>query len=200
MEHKIREIILGNFNESIEAKQKVCKLLEEPVYMAANLIAKSFTAGGKMLICGNGGSASDSQHFAAEFTGRYEMERKPLPAIALSTDTSALTAIANDYSFDVIFSKQVEALGFTRDILFGISTSGNSANVIKAIEAAHNKGMHVIALTGRDGGKIAQLIQDGDVHINVPLNRTARVQETHILILHTLCDAIDNMLFKLVEA
>ena len=200
MEHNIREIILGNFNESIEAKQKVCKLLEEPVYMAANLIAKSFTAGGKMLICGNGGSASDSQHFAAEFTGRYEMERKPLPAIALSTDTSALTAIANDYSFDVIFSKQVEALGFTHDILFGISTSGNSANIIKAIEAAHNKGMHVIALTGRDGGKIAQLIQDGDVHINVPLNRTARVQETHILILHTLCDAIDNMLFKLVEA
>ena len=199
MDKTIKGWIISNFNESIEAKQKACAVLQEPVYNAAMLIINAFKTGKKMLICGNGGSAADSQHFAAEFTGRYEMERTPLPAIALTTDTSAITAIGNDYSFEVIFSKQVEALGKSGDILFCISTSGNSANVVKAIEVAHNKGMHVIGLTGRDGGKIAQILQSSDVLINAPLNRTARVQETHILVLHTLCDVIDNVLFTLTK-
>jgi D-sedoheptulose 7-phosphate isomerase len=150
-----------------------------------------------MLICGNGGSAADSQHFAAEFTGRYEMERTPLPAIALTTDTSAITAIANDYSFDVIFSKQVEALGNDGDILLAISTSGNSKNVIEAMKVAKQKEMHIITLTGKDGGKMLSMLNENDAAINAPVNRTARIQEIHIMVLHTLCDAVDNALFKL---
>ncbi len=197
MEKALKDLITNNFNESIEAKQKACLVLADPVYKAALLIVATFKAGNKMLICGNGGSAADSQHFAAEFTGRYEMERTPLPAVALTTDSSALTAIGNDYSFDVVFSKQVEALGNSNDILFAISTSGNSGNVIKAIEIAHKKGMKVITLTGRDGGKMLQMLQNGDVGINSPLTRTARIQETHLLVLHTLCDVIDNAMFKL---
>ena len=200
MEKIINDLILSNFAESIEAKQKACSVLRDPVYQAAKLIIEAFKTGKKMLICGNGGSAADSQHFAAEFTGRYEMERVPLPAIALTTDTSAITAIGNDYSFDVVFSKQVEALGASGDILFGISTSGNSSNIVKAIEVAQKKGMHIIALTGKDGGAIAKLLRENnDVLINVPLNRTARIQETHILVLHTLCDVIDSVLFKVMK-
>ncbi len=197
MENALKNLITSNFNESIEAKQKACVILAEPVYQAALLIINAFKSGNKLLICGNGGSAADSQHFAAEFTGRYEMERTPLPAIALTTDSSALTAIGNDYSFDVVFSKQVEALGQANDILFGISTSGNSVNVMRAIEIAHDKGMIVIILTGKNGGKMASMLKDGDVNINSPLGRTARIQETHLLVLHTLCDVIDNALFKL---
>ncbi len=192
----IRELIKQNFDESIAAKQKAAEFIQPSVEKAINILATAFKSGNKILICGNGGSAADSQHFAAEFTGRYEMERTPLPAIALTTDTSALTAIGNDYSFDVIFSKQVEALGSTGDILLGISTSGNSSNVIKAIEVAHNKGMKIITLTGKDGGKITHLLKDTDVNVCVPVNRTARIQEVHLLVLHTICDAIDNMLFK----
>ncbi len=192
----IRELIKQNFDESIAAKQKAAEFIQPGVEKAINILATAFKSGNKILICGNGGSAADSQHFAAEFTGRYEMERTPLPAIALTTDTSALTAIGNDYSFDVIFSKQVEALGSTGDILLGISTSGNSSNVIKAIEVAHNKGMKIITLTGKDGGKITHLLKDTDVNVCVPVNRTARIQEVHLLVLHTICDAIDNMLFK----
>ena len=190
------EIIALNFKESIQAKQQVVTSLEEPVFQAVNLIVNAFKNGNKMLICGNGGSAADSQHFAAEFTGRYEMERKPLPAIALTTDTSAITAIGNDYSFEVIFSKQVEALGNKDDILFAISTSGNSKNIIKAIEAAKQKQMRVITLTGKDGGKMIHMLNENDVAINSPVTRTARIQETHLMILHTLCDAVDNTLFK----
>ncbi len=192
----IKELIKQNFDESIAAKQKAAEFIQPSVEKAINILTTAFKAGNKILICGNGGSAADSQHFAAEFTGRYEMERTPLPAIALTTDTSALTAIGNDYSFDVIFSKQVEALGSSGDILLGISTSGNSSNVIKAIEVAHNKGMKIITLTGKDGGKIAKLLKDTDVNVCVPVNRTARIQEVHLLVLHTICDAVDNILFK----
>ncbi|MBP9741954.1 MAG: phosphoheptose isomerase [Burkholderiales bacterium] len=193
----ITQLIEENFTQSIAAKQKAAQTILPTICRAANMLTSAFKTGNKILICGNGGSAADSQHFAAEFTGRYEMERTPLPAIALTTDTSALTAIANDYSFEVIFSKQVEALGQSGDILLGISTSGNSANVIKAIEAAHLKGMQVIALTGKNGGKIDKMLnQPQDVNICVPLERTARIQEVHLLVLHTLCDVVDNVLFK----
>jgi D-sedoheptulose 7-phosphate isomerase len=192
----IQELINQNFSESIAAKQKAALTLQEPVKTAATILINMFKDGNKLLICGNGGSAADSQHFAAEFTGRYEMERRPLPAIALTTDTSALTAIGNDYSFEVVFSKQVEALGNSGDVLFAISTSGNSGNVIKAIEAAHSKGMSVIALTGKGGGKIASLLKKNDINICAPVNRTARIQEIHLLVLHTLCDTIDNALFN----
>lgn len=192
---ELDKIIEHNFIESIETKQQALANLRDPIKSAVLLLVHTFSNKNKLLICGNGGSAADSQHFAAEFTGRYEMERTPLPAIALTTDTSALTAIANDYSFEVVFSKQVEALGMKDDVLFAVSTSGNSSNVIKAIEVAHHKNMKVIALTGKDGGKIATLLKSGDVNICVKAKRTARIQEVHLLVLHTLCDAIDNALF-----
>jgi D-sedoheptulose 7-phosphate isomerase len=191
-----QNLFIENFTQSIEAKQKALTVLEAPVTSAASMIAEAFKSGNKLLICGNGGSAADSQHFAAEFTGRYEMERTPLPAIALTTDTSALTAIGNDYSFDVIFSKQVEALGKEGDILFAISTSGNSGNVIKAIEVAQKKGMRIIAMTGKDGGKIDKMLRNSDINICATANRTARIQEIHLLVLHTICDIVDNVLFK----
>ncbi len=192
----VENLIRQNFIESIEAKEKAQQCLIEPIKGAATLLVTTFNTNNKLLICGNGGSASDSQHFAAEFTGRYEMERRPLPAIALTTDTSALTAIGNDYSFEVVYSKQVETLGNSGDILLAISTSGNSTNVIKAIEVAHLKGMKVIALTGKNGGKIQSILKNGDINICAPVNRTARIQEIHILVLHTLCDVVDNLMFK----
>lgn len=192
----VNTLFVENFKQSIEAKQKALTTLENPVVNAVNILVTAFKNGNKLLICGNGGSAADSQHFAAEFTGRYEMERKPLAAIALTTDTSAITAIGNDYSFDVIFSKQVEALAKSGDVLFAISTSGNSGNVIKAIEVAQQKGLTIIALTGKDGGKIDKMLKTHDVNICAPANRTARIQEIHLLVLHTLCDAVDNILFK----
>lgn len=192
----INDIISQNFTESIAAKQEAAITIKPSIKFAIEMLVNAFQNGNKLLICGNGGSAADSQHFAAEFTGRYEMERKPLPALALTTDTSALTAIGNDYSFDVIFSKQVEAFGNTGDILFAISTSGNSANVIKAIEVAQSQGMHIITLTGRDGGKMAQMLKDTDINICARVNRTARIQEIHILVMHTICDAIDNIMFR----
>lgn len=192
----INDIITQNFNDSIKAKQEVVVTIKPSIKFAIEMIVNAFNNGNKMLICGNGGSAADSQHFAAEFTGRYEMERKPLPAIALTTDTSAITAIGNDYSFDVIFSKQVEALGHEGDILFAISTSGNSGNVIKAIEAAQAKNMLIITLTGKDGGKMTKMLKECDINICAHVNRTARVQEIHILVMHTICDAIDNIMFK----
>jgi len=148
-----------------------------------------------VLACGNGGSAADSQHFAAELTGRYERERPGLAGIALTTDTSALTAIGNDYSYDVVFSKQVHALGQAGDILLAISTSGNSANVVKAIDAAHERKMTVIALTGKDGGAIAKQLKAGDFELRAASKVTARVQEVHLVFLHCLCDAIDEILF-----
>lgn len=192
--HISTNLFIENFKQSIEAKQEAILVLEDVVNLAANAIAMAFKSGNKLLICGNGGSAADSQHFAAEFTGRYEMERAPLPAIALTTDTSALTAIANDYLFDVVFSKQVEALGKAGDVLFAISTSGNSSNVLKAIDSAKQRGLLIIALTGRDGGVMGQGI--ADINICAPANRTARIQEIHLLVLHTICDMVDHILFK----
>ena len=186
--------VAEHFNESIQTKQQAAQVLAQPTAQAAELLFNTLANDGKFLICGNGGSAADAQHFAAEMTGRFEKERMELAAIALTTDTSALTAIGNDYGFDHIFSKQVRALGRTGDVLVGISTSGNSGNVIEAIKAAHQNGMHVIALTGRDGGKIAQMLQEGDVLLNVPYPRTARIQEVHILLIHAMCDCIDTML------
>ena len=186
--------VAEHFNESIQTKQQAAQVLAEPTAQAAELLFNTLANDGKFLICGNGGSAADAQHFAAEMTGRFEKERMELAAIALTTDTSALTAIGNDYGFDHIFSKQVRALGRTGDVLVGISTSGNSGNVIEAIKAAHENGMHVIALTGRDGGKIAQMLKDGDILLNVPYPRTARIQEVHILLIHAMCDCIDAML------
>ena len=186
--------VAEHFNESIQTKQQAAQVLAEPTAQAAELLFNTLANDGKFLICGNGGSAADAQHFAAEMTGRFEKERMELAAIALTTDTSALTAIGNDYGFDHIFSKQVRALGRTGDVLVGISTSGNSGNVIEAIKAAHENGMHVIALTGRDGGKIAHLLKEGDVLLNVPYPRTARIQEVHILLIHAICDCIDTML------
>ena len=186
--------VAEHFAESIQAKQQAAQVLAQPTAQAAELLFNTLANDGKFLICGNGGSAADAQHFAAEMTGRFEKERMELAAIALTTDTSALTAIGNDYGFDHIFSKQVRALGRTGDVLVGISTSGNSGNVIEAIKAAHENGMHIIALTGRDGGKIAHLLKEGDVLLNVPHPRTARIQEVHILLIHAMCDCIDAML------
>ncbi len=192
----IIDLVKQNFTQSIETKQNAQAALAEPITRAIELIVEAFSSGHKMLICGNGGSAADAQHFAAEFTGRYEMERTPLPAVALTTDTSALTAIGNDYGFDVVFSKQVEALGQAGDILYAISTSGNSANVLKAMEAAKARGMKIIIMVGRDGGKMAKLLSDSDVNLCVPAERTARVQEVHLLTLHTICDGVDTIMFK----
>lgn len=188
--------IQSHFNESIAAKKQAMDVLSEPMADAVRLLFHTLTEDGKILICGNGGSASDAQHFAAEMTGRFERERMELAAIALTTDTSALTAIGNDYGFDHIFSKQVRALGRAGDILLAISTSGNSSNVIEAIKTAQERDMKVLALTGKDGGKIAHLLREHDILLNVPHPRTARIQEVHILLLHTLCDCIDTMLLE----
>ncbi|HEZ2349617.1 TPA: phosphoheptose isomerase [Neisseria meningitidis] len=190
------ERVAAHFAESIRAKQEAGKVLAEPAAQAAELMLQCLMNDGKILICGNGGSAADAQHFAAEMTGRFEKERMELAAVALTTDTSALTAIGNDYGFDYIFSKQVRALGRAGDILVGISTSGNSANVIEAVKAAHEHDMRVVALTGRDGGKIAAILKDTDVLLNVPHPRTARIQENHILLIHAMCDCIDSVLLE----
>ena len=190
----LQERVAAHFAESIRAKQTAAAVLAEPTAQAALLLFQALAEDGKILVCGNGGSAADAQHFAAELTGRFEKERMELAAVALTTDTSALTAIGNDYGFDHIFSKQVRALGRAGDVLMGISTSGNSANVIEAIKAAHERDMKVVAFTGRDGGKIAAMLKEGDVLLNVPYPRTARIQEVHILLVHALCDCIDTML------
>ena len=192
----LQERVAAHFAESIKAKQQAAEVLVEPTAQAAELLLACLMNDGRFLICGNGGSAADAQHFAAEMTGRFEKERMELAAIALTTDTSALTAIGNDYGFEHIFSKQVRALGRAGDVLVGISTSGNSANVIEAIKAAHERDMRDIALTGRDGGKIAAMLQDSDILLNVPYPRTARIQENHILLIHAICDCIDTMLLE----
>lgn len=187
--------ILGHFLESIETKQKSASELVEPIQRAGDLMVKCLLDEGKILSCGNGGSAGDAQHFSAELLNRFEKERPGLPAIAITTDSSTLTAIANDYHYNEIFSKQVSALGHASDVLLGISTSGNSPNVIEAIKAAHDRDMTVVALTGRDGGKIAEALRDTDIEIRVPAERTARIQEVHLVIIHCLCDFIDTKLF-----
>lgn len=187
--------IAGHFSESASLKLSCSAALSQPLARAGGLLAESLRAGGKVLACGNGGSAADAQHFAAELVNRFERERAPLAGIALTTDTSTLTSIANDYAYAQIFSKQVRAIGRRGDVLIGISTSGNSANVIEAIGAAHEAGMRVIALTGNGGGKMAAALDALDVHVCVPHRKTARIQEVHLLALHCLCDAIDYELF-----
>ncbi len=186
--------VFDHFAESIKAKQDNQELLAEATAAAIELMFAALVNDGKVLACGNGGSAADAQHFAAELVGRFEMERMGLAGIALTTDTSALTAIANDYDFNRVFSKQVEALGRSGDVLLAISTSGNSANIIAAIEAAHERDMRVVALTGKDGGQIAHILQDHDILLNVAHQRTARIQEIHILLIHAICDGIDQLL------
>ena len=186
--------VFDHFAESIKATQDNQELLAEATAAAIELMFAALVNDGKVLACGNGGSAADAQHFAAELVGRFEMERMGLAGIALTTDTSALTAIANDYDFNRVFSKQVEALGRSGDVLLAISTSGNSANIIAAIEAAHERDMRVVALTGKDGGQIAHILQDHDILLNVAHQRTARIQEIHILLIHAICDGIDQLL------
>jgi D-sedoheptulose 7-phosphate isomerase len=183
-----------HFIDSADLKYQAAQVLAKPIAMATEALLACVTNGGKVLVCGNGGSAADAQHFAAEFVGRYERERPELAAIALTTDSSILTAIANDYDFSQIFAKQVRALGTGGDVLVAISTSGNSANVIAAIEVAQEREMIVIALTGKGGGKIGAMLSETDVHICVPHDRTARIQEVHLLSLHCLCDGVDAML------
>jgi phosphoheptose isomerase (EC 5.3.1.-) len=183
------------FNASIETKIRSLELLTEPVVQAADAMVKSLLADGKILACGNGGSAGDSQHFSAEMLNRFERERPPLPAIALTTDTSTLTSISNDYSYNEVFSKQVRALGRAGDVLLAISTSGNSPNVIEAIKVAQQRGLVIVALTGKNGGAMRELMRDNDVEICVPSNVTARIQEVHLLVIHCLCDLIDTQLF-----
>lgn len=187
--------ILAHFQESAELKLKSGQLLAQPISQAIELMFNALSNGNKILACGNGGSAGDAQHFAAELVGRFERERFPLPAISLSTDTSIITAVGNDYSFNEIFSKQVQALGQAGDILLAISTSGNSGNVLAAVEAALEREMRVVALTGKDGGKLGKLLTDADVHINVPHARTARIQEVHLVAIHSICDGLDVALF-----
>lgn len=184
-----------NFQESVLVKQQAVDELAPAIATAAERLSQSLLAEHKILSCGNGGSAADAQHFSSELLNRFERERPGLPAIALTTDASTITSIANDYHFDEVFAKQVRALGQTDDILLAITTSGHSSNVIRAIEAAHDRGMTVIALTGRDGGEVANLMQGNDVELRVPASSTARIQEVHLLIIHCLCDLIDVQLF-----
>ncbi|VVE40045.1 phosphoheptose isomerase [Pandoraea capi] len=188
------ERIQKHFTDSVETKLAARDALVGPIAAAAEVMVGALTNGNKILACGNGGSAADCQHFAAELVGRFERERPELPAIALTTDSSILTAVGNDYNFDAIFSKQVRALGQEGDVLLAITTSGNSGNVLAAIEAAHERGMHVIALTGKGGGKVSDALWELDVHICVPALRTARIQEVHLLTIHCLCDLIDSEL------
>jgi len=187
--------IRSHFEESIELKRRMAETLAPQIVRAGEALAQALKADHKVLSCGNGGSAADSQHFAAEIVGRFERERPGMPAIALTVDTSAITAIANDYSWDVVFSKQIESLGRKGDFLLGISTSGNSKNVVEAIRAAHGRGMRVIALTGRDGGAMAKMLKADDFHLNVAHPRTMRIQEVHLLAIHCLCEVVDNVIF-----
>ena len=187
--------IRNHFLDSIETKRNALEELIIPIKHAANCISDSLLNEGKVLSCGNGGSAGDAQHFSAELLNRFEIERPGLPAVALTTDSSTLTAIANDYEYDQIFSKQILALGTNRDVLLAISTSGNSSNIIKAVQAAHERNMIVLSLTGNKGGKLAKLLKGDDIEIRVPSDRTARIQEIHLLVIHCLCDIIDSILF-----
>jgi D-sedoheptulose 7-phosphate isomerase len=191
----VHERIAAQFHESLHVKQASLAALSPLLENAITALSTALANGGKVLACGNGGSAADAQHFAAELINRFEIERPPLAAIALTTDSSVLTSIANDYDYTEVFAKQVQALGAKGDVLLAISTSGNSPNVLLAIAAAHQKGMRVIGLSGRGGGALNAALVPHDVHLCVPSERTARVQEVHLLLLHCLCDGIDHTLF-----
>jgi len=192
----IKDYIRQNFSNSIETKQRSLDALQSPIEQAANCMIDCLKSGNKILSCGNGGSAGDSQHFSSELLNRFEKDRPALPAIALTTDTSTLTSIANDHDYNYIFARQIEALGNNGDILLAISTSGNSTNVVQAIKTAQEKGMNVIVLSGNDGGEIAPILQQNDTEIRVPSDRTARIQEVHLLIIHSLCGAIEQELYS----
>lgn len=191
--------ISRHFEDSARVKQEALDQLAAPIAGAIEIMTQSLLANGKIMACGNGGSAADAQHFAAELLNRFEMERPPLAAIALTTDSSTLTSIANDYDYVQVFSKQLRALGQPGDVLLAISTSGNSPNVIDAIHAAHEREVRVVALTGKNGGQMAELLAPDDIHICVPSERTARIQEVHLLVLHCLCDGIDCLLLGVEE-
>ena len=183
------------FASSIQTKQNAQEVLPKSIAAAGQLMTTALQAGNKIMACGNGGSAADAQHFAAELLNRFERERPELAGIALTTDSSTLTSIANDYAYKEIFAKQVRGLGRSGDVLLAISTSGNSPNVLQAIHAAHTKNIKVVVLSGKDGGEIAQHLKESDVEIRVPATSTARIQEVHLLVLHCLCDQIDNELY-----
>lgn len=186
--------IQSQFVDSIATKEKALATLAAPIETAVRAMAACLAAGCKVMACGNGGSAADSQHFAAELLNRFEKERPPLAAIALTTDTSTLTSIANDYAYDQVFAKQVAGLGRAGDVLLAISTSGNSPNVSEAIKVAHACGVRVVALTGKGGGTIGKQLKSDDIHLCVPADRTARIQEVHLLTIHCLCDGIDALI------
>ena len=193
----LQERIYQHFTDSIQTKHDALELLPPAIESAAQTIVQSLLNNGKVLSCGNGGSAGDAQHFSSEMLNRFERERPSLPAIALSTDTSTITSIANDYSYNEIFSKQVRALGQAGDILLAYTTSGNSGNIVEAVKAAHDRDMIVIAVTGKDGGQLSSLalLNENDIELRVPSDSTARIQEVHLLITHCLCDLIDFQLF-----
>jgi len=186
--------VASHFADSASLKRESAKLLSAPIARGAGLMAASLRAGGKILACGNGGSAADAQHFSSELLNRFERERPGLPAIALTTDASTLTSIANDYQFGDVFAKQVRALGRPGDFLICFSTSGESANILNAIAAAHDRDVRVVLVSGRDGGRAARLLEQGDLELRVPSWSTARVQEVHLMITHCLCDLIDRHL------
>ena len=191
----LQDRIITHFTDSIQTKQDAMEILCELIEYASEKIVQALLNDRKVLTCGNGGSAGDAQHFSSEMLNRFERERPALPAIALTTDTSTITSIANDYHFDEIFSRQIRALGQNGDVLMAYTTSGNSANVIKAITTAHDKEMCIIAMTGKDGGTVASQLKETDVELRVPSDSTARIQEVHLLISHCLCDLIDHQLF-----
>jgi len=192
---RLRARTAQHFLDNIEAQQVAAKELPVTVAIAILAMVECLNSGGKIMACGNGGSAADAQHFAAELMGRFERERRELAAVALTTDTSILTAVGNDYSYDQVFSKQVRGLGKSGDILLAITTSGNSKNVIKAVEAAQAKGIKVIALSGKGGGQLNKVLGANDLLLAAPASRTARIQETHLVLLHALCDGIDHVMF-----
>jgi D-sedoheptulose 7-phosphate isomerase len=184
--------IARHFQQSIDTKRQTLSSAATAIMRAGRRLADRLDQGGKILICGNGGSAADAQHFASELTNRFEIKRRGLPAIALTTDSSALTSIANDYAFDQVFARQIHALGSAGDLLVAISTSGNSANIVQAVNAAQARAMAVVTLTGRDGGELSGILAEDDVEVRVPATSTARIQEVHILIIHCWCDLIDH--------
>ena len=192
---KAREEINDIFYRSIAAKEKSLEQLGDKIVEAGNILANCLQKGGKILLCGNGGSAADAQHFAAELINRFEIERPSLPALALTTDCSVITSIGNDYSYSKIFSKQIDALGDEKDVLVVLTTSGSSANILEAVRSAKNKKMEVLVLSGKDGGNLKELLEEGALELRVPADSTARIQEVHILILHCLCYLVEKRIF-----